>query len=705
MDKRKIYQDYSIAGSSGFSLKGNDIFFYPVLFIVLFLIQFISMPEAFSLDQPFNNSTNWGGTGLMEIPNARVLEDGVVRIGFAQALPYRWYTAGMGILPGLEFTGRMTEITNIPALTPEYGSNKDKAFDLKYQLIPESKNLPALAIGINDFHGTRLFPSEYLVLSRQYYPLDITLGVGSKRLKGPLTLPFIDKFGLFGGVEVAVNERVNFMAEYNPIEYEKDTSSARGIPDGARYPVNIGIRAKILSGVNLGLSYQRGNTLGLMLHVQSELGKPVLPYKSDPAPLVSIDRRPFKERDQKEMIEEIHKAIKDAGFSDVSVYTDGIDLIAEFENQKYLSNQKAVGRVLRILLFYSPMDTKELIAVVRKRGMAILKVSVNPDQMERYLLGEISEDVFNDKLIKVQVTKDAIEDEQKGYIKTEEDTKNKFKFGIKPDLEIYWNDPSGFFKYAVGVAPYLTADLWKGASVYVRYNIPLYSNVYSPSVAALPNDVVKSDVSRYMGKYYSFDRLLINQVVRLDKKLFGRVSLGYFDKMYAGVGGETLFFPGEGKMALGIEGDWVMKREPEKMFELMDVKRNSILANAYYYYPGLDMTFHAKYGKFLAGDVGWMFEISRQYDTGAVVGMYFSLTDTDKIEPASFNKGYNNKGVYLTMPLRMLLNHDSAQTLNYGVSPWTRDVAITVPHWQDLFDLGKELMPAKFNSKLHEIKE
>ena len=63
----------------------------------------------------------------MEIPNARILEDGEVRFGATQALPYRWYYGGMGILPRLEFTGRLTEITNIPALSKEYGAYKDKA--------------------------------------------------------------------------------------------------------------------------------------------------------------------------------------------------------------------------------------------------------------------------------------------------------------------------------------------------------------------------------------------------------------------------------------------------------------------------------------------------------------------------------------------------------------------------------------------------
>ena len=676
-----------------------------VLLSSLFLIQSIAVPVTFALDRPFNNSANWGGTGLMEIPNARVLEDGVIRFGAAQTHPYRWYTGAMGVLPQLEFSLRLTEITNIPVPSmPGYGANKDKAFDLKYQILPESKELPAIAIGINDFHGTRLFASEYLVISRQYYPLDFTLGIGNKRLKGPINLPFLDKYGLFGGVEIELNDRFNFIAEYNPIEYEKDIPSARGVPQGARYPVNVGLRAKLFSGIYLGLSYQRGNTLGVMLHVQAELGQQILPYRADPPPLLSVDRRPFNKRDQKEMVEKIHEAIHDAGFSDVAVYTNGSDLIAEFENARYLSNQKAVGRVLRILLFYSPSDTKQLTAVVKKLDIPVLKISVIPDQLEKYLLEEISDDIFFEKLMKVQITEHIVEAEDGEYIQSKKDSTFKFNFSIKPDFDIYWNDPSGFFKNTAAIKPYVTADLWKGASAYARYSIPVYSNIYSPSTASLPPDVVRSDISKYLGKYYSFDRLQISQVFRISEKTFGLLSLGYFDNMYAGVGAETLYYPWDGKMAFGIEGDWLKKRVPKKEFELMDFKRYSVLVNAYYYYQGLDMTFHAQYGRFLAGDVGWMLDVNRQYDTGAVLGIYFSFTDTD-IFTDIYNRGYHNKGVYLTLPLRMFLTNDSNQMLNYGISPWTRDVAATVTHWQDLFGFAKDIMPARFKANLDEIKE
>ena len=72
----------------------NFVLFQLVIPVMVFILITASEGSATS-DQPFNNSSNWGGTGLMEIPNARILEDGVVRLEGTQALPFRWFSGGM----------------------------------------------------------------------------------------------------------------------------------------------------------------------------------------------------------------------------------------------------------------------------------------------------------------------------------------------------------------------------------------------------------------------------------------------------------------------------------------------------------------------------------------------------------------------------------------------------------------------------------
>ncbi len=636
----------------------------------------------------------------MEIPTARILEDGVMRIGYAQAIPYRWYSGGMGILPGLEFTGRFTELTNITAFGPnsKYGHDKDKAFDLKYQLLPESKYFPAIAIGINDFHGTKLFPSEYSVVSRQIFPFDFSMGIGSKRFKGPGSSYIFNKYGLFGGIEWAITKHLHAMVEYNPINYKNDKKLV--VKQGAKSHINTGLRIKILPGIDLGVSYQRGDTLGLMCHFQLKLGKPIIPKKPDPPYWGPVDRSNLQQDNLKNRLLKIQQDIFESGFQDVLVYANRKQLIAEFENNKYLSNQKAAGRVLRILLYNASPEIKKLVVILKKRGISFLKVSIKPKHLEHYLLGNISESIFSE-LVKIESITQSAWSEDKDFIKTEPIEKINYQLGIKPDFETYLNDPSGVFKAKIGIKPYLTLTPWKGGSFYGQYDIPFYSNINSSNNP--PQDSVRSDSFKYYKSDLSFERLTFSQAFRISKKTYGRMTTGYFDEMFAGAGGEALTFFGDGKLALGFEGDWVRKRKPEAQFNLLDYKYHSILGNAYYKLDKMNITLLIQYGRFLAGDIGWRFEARREFDSGVTIGAWYSLTGTNNME--GFNKGYNDKGFFISIPARIFSNNETNIKYNYSLSPWTRDVAQTIPHWQSLYDLAGGLMPGTFKHNLDKLKK
>ncbi len=659
----------------------------PTLILSFLFFNIFFTSSAYPWDRPFDNAANWLGTGLLEIPTARVLDDGVIRISGAQAIPYRWYGGGMGIFPGVEFSGRLTAITNTPSgLGPEYGSNKDKAFDMKYQVIPESKWLPAVAVGYHDLFGTQLFEAQYLVLSRQIFPFDFTVGYGTKRLKGP-----------FGGIEVALHPRLHFLAEYNPIDYASDRPSARGVPEGAEWPMNFGIRYKLLSVLDLGVSYQRGDTLGVSLNFQAELGKPVVPHRADPPPLVDVDRSPFKQRNTKEMVEKIHAAIHQAGFSDVSVYTEGETLSAEFTNHQYLSNPKAVGRVLRILLLHAPSDTKKLQAIEKRRGIPLLRVGVKPSVFEAYLMGEVPDDIF-ETLIEVETTKDEPDLRNPGVVHSGGED-SRFSFGVKPEFQTYLNDPSGFFKLRLGMKPWTVVNLWKGGEAYARFDVPFYSNIESTNVP--PPDTVREDSWKYLGRDYTFTNLLFDQALQFTDRTFGRMSFGYLEYMYAGASGEVLHFFGDGSLAVGLQADWVRKREPGSTMALKDLDFYDLLANAYFRVPRLDVTLQAQCGRFMAGDVGWLFTGTREYDTGISIGGWWSFTNTDDLQ--GYSKGYDSKGVFISLPARIFLPQDSPTRYHYSFAPWTRDAAQTPYHWQTLFDLAGDLMPVRFKAKLKDI--
>src|SRR3990172_9104752 len=88
------------------------------LFFVLVVLAALGGTAAGG-DEPFVGAANWGGTGLMEIPTARVMREGQWRIGAGQVHPYRYYYGAVSPWPGLELEGHITEVIDVPALTAD----------------------------------------------------------------------------------------------------------------------------------------------------------------------------------------------------------------------------------------------------------------------------------------------------------------------------------------------------------------------------------------------------------------------------------------------------------------------------------------------------------------------------------------------------------------------------------------------------------
>ena len=669
----------------------------------------------------------------MEIPTARVIDDGFARNGYAESRPYKWFTTSMGAFPGLELSFRLTETTNTTALSDEYGSHKDKAFDIKYQLLPESKYFPAFSLGLHDFHGTKLFPAKYIAASRQIYPFDMTLGFGTDRLEG-----------FFGGIEWAVTDKLHLMTEYNPIDYTsdklKDDNHQPVIPDGKDTPFNVGIRYMPVEGVDLGVTYQRGNKLGFTARLELDVGKELMPKKPDPLFWGKYDPDKKAPREKtlettKEWLQEIKEEVEKIDMKAVSVSVKQQTLTVYCTNTKYLSNQKAVGRIYRIMLFCSPDEIDTLEVVLTRQSLPILSASIKRDHFKKFVFDKIDEQTLN-RLIQIELhqsvkpkkeltntspatiaapktaeineakSTQSIQKAQKTddvpqEITVRSDKSISFDWGIKPDLDLYLNDPSGFFKCRLGASPYASMSFWEGSLISGRVFVPIYSNIESSNEDV--EDPVKSDSWKYKGKDIRFERLEFNQLVKLTPRSFAMAGFGYFENMYAGASGEVLTFIGNGDLALGVQYDYAIKRKPKTPFELMDFKRTTCLGNIYYDIRPLDIKIHAQYGKFLARDVGWRLTVTRSYDNGVDIGGWYSFTDTDDL--TEFNKGYHDKGVFIAIPVQVLSPVEKRSKYSYVISPWTRDVAATVSHSQSLYGVASDLMPGEFKAKIEKIAE
>jgi hypothetical protein len=672
-------------------------------FVLAVWLATLSIRPAWPSDKPFNRPANWGGSGLFEIPNARVLDDGDMRLGHTHADPYNQLVLNLGVLPRVEFNLRYTEIDGISAdLGPDFGDYKDKAFDVKLQLLNESRRFPAIAVGLQDFHGTRLFSAQYLTVNRQIFPLDFTLGFGRQRLKGPAELPFWDEVGLFGGIQWAINDRLSAALEYSPVEYEKDSPIVRTKTEGAASPWNFGLRFNVTPGFTLGLSYQRGETLALSGHLTFSMGKPILPKRPDPPNWNFLIHDPRRHTEAGALVKDAAREIRKTGnFSNISVWTTEGEIHASVQNSGYLSNTMAVGRVMRILLGHADRQTRQLTVNLSRRGIDVLSVTVGAGHLRNYLTGKLSRTFFKELIqVRAAVTGASRTDP------TAEATDAApllADYGIKPTIETFFDQTDADLKTRWSIEPYATLQTWKGSAWTARINVPVYSDITPVELLEdIPEDeVFRSDAWKYAESTTNLEQLMVDQVIKLTDRTYGRLSLGYLERMYAGAGAELLLFAGDGRFAFGLSGDRVRKREPETLFELQELESHTLLGNIYYYYSPLNITLQTQAGRFLAGDKGLRFVFSRRYDTGARVGFWYSLTDTDDL--SGFNKDYYDKGIYIQLPVEMFTDRPSRKRLDYQMSPWTRDVGATVIHFQSLYGFCADLTPARFFDEFHQF--
>jgi hypothetical protein len=436
-----------------------------------------------------------------------------------------------------------------------------------------------------------------------------------------------------------------------------------------------------------------------MGHLTFSMGKPILPKRPDPPSWKFLIHDPQWQPSDEQVVQGAVQEINDTkNFSNVSVIKLERAIVCSARNDRYLSNTKAVGRIMRILLRYAGPDIDKLTVNLSRRSIDVLSVSVAPHHLRDYLTGSLSQSLFR-KFIHATAAA-PLPPEQMRKAEASEATAWLADYGVKPTIETFFDQTDAELKTRWSLEPYATLQTWKGSAWTARISYPVLSEISStdPSEDIPPEEVVRSDGWKYAGSSTNLEQFIVDQVIKFSNRTYGRLSLGYLERMYAGAGAELLMYVGDGRFAFGLSGDRVRKREPDTLFELQELDSHTLLGNIFYYYSPLNITLKTQAGRFLAGDEGLRFVFSRQYDTGARIGFWYSLTDTSDF--AGFNKDYHDKGIYIQLPLGMFTDRQTLRQLDYSMSPWTRDVGAVVRHRQDLYDFGSDLTPARFYDDL-----
>ncbi|MFC1818440.1 YjbH domain-containing protein [Thermodesulfobacteriota bacterium] len=666
------------------------------LFILFFCLSSTSALGAETpLSKPLASLQSF--TGIWDMHTARILPDWNLRFKYGQASPYRYYGGALGLFDRLEIHGQFTEIEGIyPFPEFDYGNYKDRNAGARLVLIKEDKIWPQVAIGTYDPGGTSLFPSRYLVFSKMFGNLDLTLGLGQGLLGGEslddlrreskgdsFTFLFsgLDRpTKLFGGVEYHYNPKLTFSAEYSSLDYE----GMFGEPE-ARWPINFGLKYQPIKHLTLQGGYMRGEEWMLGLSADFPLEpEGMLPWKKE-APFTSNEKQHWQvhEADNRQLATLLANVLQGDGFYGVEVSVNDEEVWVEYVNTKYLSHAKSMGRVAQILDKLTPERLQTFYINLYDNGQVIQCLKAGRQELQAFMETRLDKQGFFEfaslSLYNSEQQAEFFNNNPK--IATYKTKEIWFDWDINLKVRTFLNNKAGFFKHKVFIQPRIYMYPWESGLIAGELEFTLLNQFDEVIFTPLEPEPVRTDSVLYeQQSEVRISMLAFDQHVNLPYNVLGRLSMGLFESAYAGFGAEIFRFFDKGRWGIGLEAEFVRKRDPEDNFKLSDTITKTF--DTYYVnlygqiWPSQGVDAGLKIGQFLGGDVGVSLELRRSFKY-FTIGAWYTKTDTD-VFTSPKNRNASEKGVFITFPLSIFADHDRRGSLNYVFSSFTRDQGATV---------------------------
>jgi Exopolysaccharide biosynthesis protein YbjH len=663
-----------------------------------------------------------GSTGYINTPSAHMREDGALVLGASHADPYSMLYVAAQALPWLEISGRYSQTAGVPSgITTAvdssgYGSFKDKSFAAKLRLLPEGAGglawMPAVAVGMEDVGvGTQVFQTRYGVASKKWPvlggELDVSVGYGDKRIQGA-----------FGGFRYSHPDLSGWawVSDYDRLNFKNDIgANLIGLDQRPVGRLNHAVEYTSLSGWSLQVGMRDGKpALNAALYVP--FGKrSLVPKSQEPAPYISfsprVDERAWRQEATER--ERLLKALHLAGFRQVAVEYENATLKASLTSNRYTDTSRAVGRAMRILLAHSPAQTQRLdVTYTTTQGLPTLRYVANAlPLLQAYFNGGTTLQMLQPS-IQVQMAEQgqslassdlpsleqvfgaaqatSIADGTQTSLPLDQRLSGESLRGhvwsLGPQMQVFFNDPSGAFKASLGLEASAQLQLAKGLQLDAAAEMRLVENitdVTQPSNSLLPH--VRTDVAEYFrGSRAKLNKLVLNQYWQPTTQVYARASAGLYETMFAGLGAQFMFVPQNAPWSADVTVDRLAQRDFSSPFQLRDYRTVSGFVSGHVELPS-NITATLRYGRFLAQDKGSRFELKRELLSGVQMGFWFSSTNGNDItSPGSVSKPYQDKGIFLTLPLDVVSNQYSRRGVNMVLSPWTRDVGQMVKSPGDL---------------------
>jgi membrane-associated phospholipid phosphatase len=663
--------------------------------------------------------TQQGQSGYINMPSAWVEPDGTFTAGYGYDGPYGAYWGTATVLPFLQLTGRYVSITGVRGITNDragpgsnYGRYKDKVLDAKVRLWQETGWMPSVAVGRTDLFGTELFRGTYVVASKSFgtfHNVEASIGYADHRPSG-----------VFAGVRYAPLSAPGwaFVAEYDANDYPKDFRAADTEASKRRKGPAVGVEYRWgWLGAQVARQREHFSASAYLTIPFSE--REFIPKLYEPAPFDPAKAPPRVSAEQWQQQgshgAELVQALVRQDFRNVRVMFEDNTLKLSLTSSRISNMGRAVGRAARTALAFAPEGTRAIqVTYTRLEQPVATYEFVDLQRLTDYLTGLTNRDSFLQTVVVRYARPDdkvgtdqgdllaAVKDEGAGLqmqlgrdgntvqLASEDREANRFK--VIPKMSFFFNDPSGALRYELWAAANYDRRLAPGLYLNSDLKLDLFENVSGvtqPSNSLLPH--VRTDVADYKrGHRFKLNRLMLNQYMMPAERVYARVSGGLYEEMYRGVGSQVLYLPKDSRWAADVTVDAVQQRGVKGWFDKRDYQTVTGFAALHYKLP-YDITATARAGHFLAKDNGMRLEFKRRFPSGVEIGAWYTKTSgKDITNPGTPSNPYNDKGVFLSVPLNIMLPSDTQATAGVALSPWTRDVGQMVASPGDLYDLVEQ---------------
>ncbi|WP_171035119.1 YjbH domain-containing protein [Limnobacter alexandrii] len=656
--------------------------------------------------------SDWGTVGLLQMPSARMAEEGTISITASRVEPYSRYSFIYQPFEWLEAGFRYSIITNRRFGRFDFSGDRkyqDKSVDLKVRLLDETAYLPEVAMGLRDIGGTGLFSSEYFVANKRAGQFDFTLGLGFGNMatgggiSNPIgfisdefdTRPELDvgvggqanssayfrgEAALFGGVEWQTPwHDLIFKVELDGNDY---TNEPLNNPQVQTTNVNYGAVYRINDYIDFSVSVQRGNTMGFALSFKENVSKYAVPKITDPKPVVVTQGpRPASTNWEKTV-----KLVEEQTTWNVeSVQQRGSEVQLTVKNADVTYPAKAVDKATAALHENVAEGINWFSFAYQNRG------------------AEIAEHV-------VDRNKWAEDKTQLPVLKTEQQNEQHANGGsvvaVEPNNYAYkplHTDYDPWYNGAVGLGYDQTFGGANGYlfqfTAYARGEVELTNSTWitgrvdhvlggtfdkftQRSTSNLPP--VRTNFREYStASDTKLSNLQLNHVGQLSQNHFYSLYGGYLESMFGGVGGEYLYRPMNSRWALGVDANRVKQRAFEQDFDFRNYTVNTGHITAYVDTGFEDILATVSVGQYLAGDKGVTVDLSRVFDNGVKIGAYASKTN---VSAEDFGEGSFDKGIYLRVPFDALFSSTVPGDASFNWVQVTRDGGAKLRRALSLFE-------------------